>query len=329
MALCSGSGLRCTGWTGEEFSAFGVSKEDSGVQLVEVPAGSAAAEAGLQANDLIQGINGTKVPHTDALFSALIAAGEASLKLRIIRNQQPLELTLAEASVIITETADAADGFSKLVPPTTPAGRVTANQATRNDPLATLTDGRLAAGYGPVFGNGIRNGAYKLDLGAAGEVAAATAWSFARDGQRGRQKVTVFGSPSAADPGWQTADSAIHRAWQHRHRHDRRFPVHRGIPACPARPVTRQVPVDRLAGRADQSHDGKHQFPGACGGGAAGDRAASCRTVMIKSAPRKSNMNHVRTKALPKMSDGRARVFRTGAGFIRKGGSHRLRIATD
>jgi hypothetical protein len=196
------------GLTGGEFSAFGVSREDMGVQLVEVPAGSAAAAAGLQANDLIQGINGTKVPHTDALFSALIAAGEASLKLRIIRNQQPLELTLAEAPVIITETADAADGFNKLVPPTTPAGRVVANQATRNDPLAMLTDGRLAPGYGPVFGNGIRNGAYKLDLGTAGEVAAATAWSFGQDGKRGRQKVTVFGSPSAADPGWQTADSA-------------------------------------------------------------------------------------------------------------------------
>jgi hypothetical protein len=80
---------------GEEFSAFGVSREDGGVQLVEVPAGSAAAKAGLQANDLIQSLNGKKVTHTRGLSAAIKAAGSSPLKLRIIRNQQARELMLS------------------------------------------------------------------------------------------------------------------------------------------------------------------------------------------------------------------------------------------
>ncbi len=79
---------------GEEFSAFGVSKEDGGVQLVKVPANSDAARAGLQDNDLVQQVNTMKVSNTDQLFAALKKAGEAPVKLRIIRNQQAMEITL-------------------------------------------------------------------------------------------------------------------------------------------------------------------------------------------------------------------------------------------
>jgi len=41
----------------------------------------------------------------------------------------------------------------------------TVNIQTRNEPLATLTDGKLVINYGPVFANGINNGMYRLDLG--------------------------------------------------------------------------------------------------------------------------------------------------------------------
>ncbi len=78
---------------GEDFSAFGVSKEDGGVQLVKVPTGSAAARAGLQENDLVQQLNGHKVSNTNHLFSALKKAGDAPIQLRIIRNQQALDIT--------------------------------------------------------------------------------------------------------------------------------------------------------------------------------------------------------------------------------------------
>jgi Right handed beta helix region len=79
---------------GEEFSAFGVSKEDGGVQLVRVPEASDATRAGFQDNDLVQQVNDMKVSNTDQFFAALQKAGKAPVKLRMIRNQQPLEIKL-------------------------------------------------------------------------------------------------------------------------------------------------------------------------------------------------------------------------------------------
>lgn len=79
---------------GEEFSAFGVTKEDGGVQLVEVLVQSAAAKAGLQTNDLIQSVNGKKITNTRELFAALEATGSNPLKLRIVRNQEARDLVL-------------------------------------------------------------------------------------------------------------------------------------------------------------------------------------------------------------------------------------------
>jgi hypothetical protein len=79
---------------GEEFSAFGVSKEDGGVQLVKVLEASDAARSGLQDNDLVQQVNKMKVSNKDQLFAALKKVGDAPVKLHIIRNQKPMEITL-------------------------------------------------------------------------------------------------------------------------------------------------------------------------------------------------------------------------------------------
>lgn len=79
---------------GEEFSAFGVSKEEGGVQLREVPAGSPAAKAGLLQNDLIQGVNDRRVSTIAQLFAALKEAGARPVTLQLIRNQQPARLAL-------------------------------------------------------------------------------------------------------------------------------------------------------------------------------------------------------------------------------------------
>jgi hypothetical protein len=192
---------------GEEFSAFGVSKEDGGVHLPNVPAASAAAKAGLKSGDLIQGLNSAGISNTAQLLAALNAAGETPLRLRLIRNQQRTEVTLAPAWFIATETASDASGFAKLAPPKAPAGAVTVNREPNNAPVATLCDGSLTRDYGPIFGNGVRNGAYKIDLGSPKQVTAATAWSFNMNGKRGRQIVTIHGSNAATDPGWDTADA--------------------------------------------------------------------------------------------------------------------------
>ena len=195
------------GIVGDEFSAFGVSKDDAGVLLVKVPAGSAAAKAGLRENDLIQGVNGRKVSNTDQLFAVLNTAGGTPLKLRVIRNQKPEEITLPTTSFIGTETASDAKGFTKLVPSPSKDVTVTASEKLNNDPPAILTDGVLNEGYGPVFANGIHLGIYKMDLGSAKSVSAITSWSFNHDNRRGRQLVTIYGSNSASDPGWNVKDA--------------------------------------------------------------------------------------------------------------------------
>lgn len=199
-------GARLHALQGEEFSAYGVSKEDGGVALVEVPENSEAARAGLRENDLIQGLNGHPVADLARFHAALLEIGDAPLRARVIRNQQATELPLPDCPWLEIEMSPAANEFAKLPPPSSPAGVVTANQRTGNEPLETLTDGRLDESYGPVFRNGIRNGAYKLDLGSSQPVAAITSWSFNQNGRRGAQKVTLFGSKSATDPGWDLAD---------------------------------------------------------------------------------------------------------------------------
>ena len=77
-------------------------------------------------------------------------------------------------ATVIIETARGADGFKKLPVQRVFGRKVTANQKTSNDPLRTLTDGRLAEGFGPIFGNGVHDGAYKMDLGAVKPVSAIT-----------------------------------------------------------------------------------------------------------------------------------------------------------
>ncbi len=195
------------GLKGEEFSAFGVSRDDLGVQLVEVPASSAAAAVGLKTNDLIQQLNGTKTPDTSALFAALLKSGDAPLKLRVIRNQQPVELTLQAAHHTLVESGSGKESFARIALAEARGVKVTAKRPCDNEPLTILTDGALGKGYGPVFGNGTRDGAYKLDLGSLRPVHSVNAWSFDQNGNRGAQKFTLFGSRSESDPGWDTADA--------------------------------------------------------------------------------------------------------------------------
>lgn len=193
---------------GEEFSAFGVAREDGGVQIVDAPAGSAAAAAGLRKNDLVQAVNGGKVRGTDDLFAALVAAADAPLQVQVVRGQSAQALTIPGAPFVRMEAADAGGTFTTLVPPAAAAGSVTASRTTANDPLATLVDGKLGKGYGPVFPNGVSDGAYKMDLGAVRPVGAITSWSWNQNGTRGRQIVTLFASDAEADPGWNTGDGA-------------------------------------------------------------------------------------------------------------------------
>lgn len=74
---------------GEEFSAFGVSAEDGGLHIEEVPKGSAAARAGLQEGDLLQNVNGTKIKTTNDLLNVV---DQNQMTYRFVREQDEVEL---------------------------------------------------------------------------------------------------------------------------------------------------------------------------------------------------------------------------------------------
>ncbi|MEN8662720.1 MAG: alpha-L-fucosidase [Lentimonas sp.] len=105
-------------------------------------------------------------------------------------------------TMIEVETASSANGFSKLLVPSASGKTVIANQKTGNDKVETLVDGQLSQSFGPIFGNKIQDGAYKMDMGSVQSIAAITSWSFNMKGFRGSQKLTLYGSASDTDPGW-------------------------------------------------------------------------------------------------------------------------------
>ena len=190
---------------GEEFSSYGVTKEDGGVALDEVPDGCEAKRLGFKAGDLIQGVNDHKVSNLRQWSSTLIKTGDAPLKVTVVRDQQTSVRSVSANSYLAVESVNNADGFATLAPTVSEQLTITANHKIKNQSIQTLTDGKLDQGYGPVFSNGTTNGAYKIDLGDAKPVAAITSWSY-KQGKRGLQKVTLYGSKSPADPGWNIAD---------------------------------------------------------------------------------------------------------------------------
>ena len=76
---------------GEEYSAFGVSKDDMGIQLVDVPAGSKAEQVGLKADDIVQAINGISTKTTAELLNVTQFAKE--LEISYVRAQNKHVLT--------------------------------------------------------------------------------------------------------------------------------------------------------------------------------------------------------------------------------------------
>ena len=58
-----------------------------------------------------------------------------------------------------------------------------------------------------MFANGIKNGAYRMDLGKTQPVSAVTSWSFKQSVSRGSQLVTIYGSANDTDPGCDFSDT--------------------------------------------------------------------------------------------------------------------------
>ena len=120
----------------------------------------------------------------------------------------PTVTRLKTSEGVTIESSDTQSGFKTLIPRATRGVKVSANKRTNNDPISTLTDGKLAKRFGPVFGNNISDGAYKMDLGAVNPIAAITSWSNNQAGKRGGQRLKLYGSKSTKDPGWNLTEKS-------------------------------------------------------------------------------------------------------------------------
>ncbi|NBV23430.1 MAG: PDZ domain-containing protein [Proteobacteria bacterium] len=187
-------------------SAYGLPGE-FGVLLVKVAPGSEASQAGLQSEDVIIGANGKDVRNLESLYRIRDLAAGQKLSLAIIRKQQPLTVGMTDYSYLVVEAPDAGDFKTVTLVPAgaTLAAKASAGGApTHNDPIESLVDGKIAKGYGPVFGNGVENGFYKLDLAAVKSIARIN--SFSVGSHRARQNFVLYGSQATTDPGWNVTD---------------------------------------------------------------------------------------------------------------------------
>ncbi|TWU35034.1 right-handed parallel beta-helix repeat-containing protein [Novipirellula artificiosorum] len=199
-------GAKVQSLEGEAFSAFGVSQEDGGVVMSQISDNCDAAKAGLMEGDLVQAINAATVKTVEDLLKTVCGVADEPLTVRVIRNQQPIEVKLTVGAYWVVETAEQGDAFSKIPLPKQPAGTINANQLPKDEPLETLVDGHLDEGYGPVFANQVDTGIYRLDLGQPKAVSMISTWSTNKNLNRGPQKMTLYGSHATKDPGWDLQD---------------------------------------------------------------------------------------------------------------------------
>lgn len=189
-------------------SAYGL-PEDYGVLFLEVPTASFAAKAGVRQGDVVLACDGRPMKTTADLLAAQNAAAGRALAVEAWRKQGRVNLTVTDYLFVAVEAQPTPD--FKLIPLAPPA-RVLPGQCqagapgTMNDPVAVLTDGRLAKSYGPVFANGVHQGAYRLDLGAVKNLLQINTFSFNQNHNRGRQSFVLYASAAESDPGWTVED---------------------------------------------------------------------------------------------------------------------------
>ncbi|MFU8780522.1 MAG: PDZ domain-containing protein, partial [Kiritimatiellia bacterium] len=89
-------GAEVVALAGEQFSAFGVKREDGGIHLVRVPPDSAAAKQGLLEDDLIQRVNGTPTRTIKDLRKCVANATGKTLRVRLVRKFQNQQVEICK-----------------------------------------------------------------------------------------------------------------------------------------------------------------------------------------------------------------------------------------
>ncbi len=189
-------------------SAYGL-PDESGVLLLDVPAASLAARAGLRKDDVILACDDQPVRNARELWKLRDKAAGRALALRVSRGQKQVTVAVTDYAYVVTESLGNREFKTVALAPAAaviPAKVSAGGAPTNNDPIETLIDGKLADGFGPIFANG-ECGMYKLDLGGVMSIAQVN--TFSRGGERGRQNFVLYGSSAAADPGWNVADAKL------------------------------------------------------------------------------------------------------------------------
>lgn len=183
-------------------SAYGL-PDESGVLVVSVPEDSSAAKAGLRKDDVIVELGGKPVRTVADLRKLCGEKAGKSFSVTVHRKQARTSIEVADYAYFVVEHQPATNAFKVLpLAAALPAKVFAKAPGTKNDPIETLLDGKLARSYGPVYENGVMDGMYKLDLGVAKEIGEVRTYSWNEGGQRGRQRFVLFGSTADTDPGW-------------------------------------------------------------------------------------------------------------------------------
>jgi hypothetical protein len=187
--------------TGEQFSAFGVSREQGGLVVIRV---NPNVPSSFQIKDVIQAVNKQPVRDVMGFLKQVTSLDGKPVHVSFVRGQKTRSEVINIYPALIVETAKTAARLTQLPVPKNQQLRLFATPPTNNQPLAVLSDQQLAPNYGPVFANGVQNGCYKTDLGVLSPITQLTSWSYGMNA-RGTQKLMLYGSVAAKDPGWDPA----------------------------------------------------------------------------------------------------------------------------
>jgi hypothetical protein len=166
----------------------------------------------LQKDDVILACNGKPVKTVRDLLAIQDGAAGGKLAVEVRRKQGPVNIEVTGYAFALSEYQSTPDfKIRPLAPPSAAlAAKITAGApGTMNEPVAVLTDGKLARNYGPVFSNGVVDGACKLDLGAVVSIAQVNTFTYSQNRSRGRQRFVLYGSRAAVDPGWNVEDRKV------------------------------------------------------------------------------------------------------------------------
>ena len=194
----------------KERAAYGLTGE-GGILLLDVPAGSDAAKAGLKTNDVILTCNGKDLLAVADITAMANQAAGGKLALTINRQQKSLPIDLLDYTYVIKENLWKPE--YKTVPLSDPSAVLPVKVSVDGAPLTigiaeNLADGKIECNRGPTFAGGVDTGKLRFDLGAVKSIARVN--TYASGNTHARQSFTLYGSNSTTDPGWNIADSKVY-----------------------------------------------------------------------------------------------------------------------